>query len=364
MGISTSQSIRIPSRVSDLVSVICLAFRRIELQEFRGVSADDGRFVVLRQRVRTIDEPDRIVHSHVEWIVRSQNDVIAAVEGDEILELMLRKDDGVEIELAQIARGRVRNAATTVFPRAVCMIDSTGIRRQITASVGDADLELRVAVQHAVEDQMVNRNGGIQRITDHINKVVIRESLPIRKTVRMQKDQHVTKREQLSLTRELNKLEQALGGIKEMGGTPDIMFVVDTNKESIAIREANRLGIPVVAVLDSNSDPAGVDYPIPGNDDAGRAIALYCDLVSKAVIDGISRSASAQGVDLGAAEEPVAETVLDEPAADKANGQDTAAEASESETPAEETKPTEQADAGADTAADEAPAAEEAKPTA
>ncbi|MGI9465474.1 MAG: 30S ribosomal protein S2, partial [Aestuariivirgaceae bacterium] len=94
--------------------------------------------------------------------------------------------------------------------------------------------------------------------------------------------QGFTKREQLSLTRELNKLEQALGGIKDMGGTPDIMFVIDTNKEAIAIKEANRLGIPVVAILDSNCDPEGVDFPIPGNDDAGRAIALYCDLVSKA----------------------------------------------------------------------------------
>ncbi len=124
--------------------------------------------------------------------------------------------------------------------------------------------------------------------------------------------QGFTKREQLTLTREQNKLEQALGGIKDMGGTPDIMFVIDTNKEAIAIKEANRLGIPVVAVLDSNSDPEGVDYPIPGNDDAGRAIALYCDLVSKAVIDGISRSQSAEGVDIGASEAPVIEDVPEE----------------------------------------------------
>lgn len=141
--------------------------------------------------------------------------------------------------------------------------------------------------------------------------------------------QGFTKREQLSLTREMNKLEQALGGIKDMGGIPDIMFVIDTNKEQIAIKEANRLNIPVVAVLDSNSDPAGVDFPIPGNDDAGRAIGLYCDLVSKAVIDGISRSQSSTGIDIGAAEEPLAE-VIEEPAAEEA-------------APAEEVAPAEEA---------------------
>jgi small subunit ribosomal protein S2 len=126
--------------------------------------------------------------------------------------------------------------------------------------------------------------------------------------------QGFTKREQLTLTREKDKLELALGGIKDMGGIPDILFVIDTNKESIAIKEANRLGIPVVAVLDSNSDPAGIDFPIPGNDDAGRAIALYCDLIARAAIDGISQSAAGTGVDLGAAEEPMAEEAVAEPA--------------------------------------------------
>jgi small subunit ribosomal protein S2 len=126
--------------------------------------------------------------------------------------------------------------------------------------------------------------------------------------------QGFTKREQLTLTRERDKLELALGGIKDMGGIPDILFVIDTNKEAIAIKEANRLGIPVVAVLDSNCDPAGIDFPIPGNDDAGRAIALYCDLVARAAIDGISQSAAGTGVDLGAAEEPMAEAAVAEPA--------------------------------------------------
>ena len=119
----------------------------------------------------------------------------------------------------------------------------------------------------------------------------------------------LTKRELLHVSREKEKLEKALGGIKDMGGTPDILFVIDTNKEQLAIRDANRLGIPVVALIDTNSDPAGVTFPIPGNDDAGRAVALYCDLVSRAIIEGISQSQSRSGVDIGAAAEPVAEDV-------------------------------------------------------
>jgi small subunit ribosomal protein S2 len=113
----------------------------------------------------------------------------------------------------------------------------------------------------------------------------------------------LTKKEMLQLTRERDKLERALGGIKEMGGLPDILFIIDTNKESIAVKEANKLGIPVVAVLDSNSDPDGVAFPIPGNDDALRAIDLYCDLVSGAVLDGIQAEMIASGIDVGEQED-------------------------------------------------------------
>ncbi|MBU3889883.1 MULTISPECIES: 30S ribosomal protein S2 [Methylosinus] len=120
----------------------------------------------------------------------------------------------------------------------------------------------------------------------------------------------VTKKERLLLTRERDKLEKALGGIKDMGGTPDLIFVIDTNKEQLAIKEANRLKIPVVAILDTNCDPDGITFPIPGNDDAGRAIALYCDLVARAAIDGISRSQGLSGVDIGAMEQPTAEPAL------------------------------------------------------
>jgi small subunit ribosomal protein S2 len=116
----------------------------------------------------------------------------------------------------------------------------------------------------------------------------------------------LTKRELLELTRHRDKLDRALGGIKEMGGLPDILFVIDTNKEAIAVAEANTLRIPVVAILDSNSSPDGIAYPIPGNDDAMRAIHLYCDLVAGAVLDGLQAELAASGVDIGArAEIPI-----------------------------------------------------------
>ncbi len=113
----------------------------------------------------------------------------------------------------------------------------------------------------------------------------------------------LTKKELLGLTREREKLQRALGGIKEMGGLPDILFVVDTNKESIAIKEAKKLNIPVVGIIDSNSDPDGISYAVPGNDDAIRSIALYCDLVSRAVLDGLQQEAIASGSDIGESEE-------------------------------------------------------------
>jgi small subunit ribosomal protein S2 len=116
---------------------------------------------------------------------------------------------------------------------------------------------------------------------------------------------HRSKKELLQITRERDKLELSLGGIKDMGGIPDLMFVIDTNKESIAIQEARKLNIPVVAILDTNCDPDGINFPVPGNDDAARAIQLYCDLVADAVIDGLAAGQSASGVDLGAAEAPV-----------------------------------------------------------
>jgi small subunit ribosomal protein S2 len=116
-----------------------------------------------------------------------------------------------------------------------------------------------------------------------------------------------TKKERLTLQRERDKLDRSLGGIKDMGGLPDLIFVIDTNKEDIAIQEAQRLNIPVAAIVDTNSDPKGITYVVPGNDDAGRAIALYCDLIARAAIDGISRAQGDSGIDVGASVRPVAE---------------------------------------------------------
>ncbi len=157
--------------------------------------------------------------------------------------------------------------------------------------------------------------------------------------------QGLTKKELLMLTRESDKLERALGGIKDMGGLPDILVVIDTNKEDIAINEANKLGIPVVGVIDSNADPEGITHPVPGNDDAIRAISLYCDLMVGSVLDGIQAEIGTTGGDIGASEAPAeelpTEAVVEEAAAPVAEeaaapaAEETPAEAPAEETPAE-----------------------------
>ena len=163
-----------------------------------------------------------------------------------------------------------------------------------------------------------------------------------------------TKKEILNLTRERDKLELAIGGIKDMGGLPDLMIVIDTNKESIAIAEAHKLGIPVIAILDSNCNPDGITYPVPGNDDATRAIELYCSLFSGAVIDGIEQGAVSSGVDIGAQAEPSPEAALEAPAEETPVEEAPVEEAPVEEAPAEET-PAEEAPAE-EAPAEEAPA--------
>jgi small subunit ribosomal protein S2 len=147
----------------------------------------------------------------------------------------------------------------------------------------------------------------------------------------------LTKKERLGMERDQAKLQASLGGIREMGGLPDLIFVIDVNKEDLAILEARKLGIPVVAVVDTNCSPDGVDYIIPGNDDAARAIALYCDLVSRAALDGMSAQLETAGVDLGTLEEGTVEEALAAETAEEAP-EDAAVEApaeAEAETPAE-----------------------------
>ena len=150
----------------------------------------------------------------------------------------------------------------------------------------------------------------------------------------------LTKKERLGIERDQGKLQASLGGIREMGGTPDLLFVIDVKKEALAVAEANKLGIPVVAVVDTNCAPDGIDYIIPGNDDAARAITLYCDLAARAALDGMSAQMGAAGVDLGAMEEaPVEEVAAEAPAeapAAEAPAEEAAAEEAPAEAPAEE----------------------------
>ena len=146
----------------------------------------------------------------------------------------------------------------------------------------------------------------------------------------------MTKKERLGLERQQAKLQAALGGIREMGGPPDLLFVIDVNKEALAVAEARKLGIPVVAVVDTNCDPDGIDYIIPGNDDAARAISLYCDLAARAALEGMSAQLGAAGVDIGALEDAPAEAALEAESASGGAGGEAAAEAAE---PAEAAQP-------------------------
>ena len=175
----------------------------------------------------------------------------------------------------------------------------------------------------------------------------------------------LTKKEVLQLTRERDKLELSLGGIRDMGGIPDVMFVIDANKEELAIKEANVLGIPVVAILDSNVSPEGIAFPIPANDDASRAIRLYCDSVSAAATRGGQQGQAARGVDLGAMDEPPAEEALAEPVAEEAAPKPAAKKKAAAEPVAAEAAPAEEAPtpetAVAEEAAAEEPTQEEAK---
>ena len=178
-----------------------------------------------------------------------------------------------------------------------------GTKRQAQEPVADA---ARRSGQHFVNHRWL---GGMLT-----NWKTISNSIKRMKSLEEQLsgDTHgLTKKEVLQLTRERDKLEKSLGGIRDMGGLPDVMFVVDTNKEELAIKEANVLGIPVVAVLDSNSNPEGIAFPVPGNDDASRAIRLYADAVAEAAVNGKSGNAQRQGVDIGAMAEPPAEAALE-----------------------------------------------------
>lgn len=210
-----------------------------------------------------------------------------------------------------------------------------GTKRQASEPIAEA---ARNSAQYYVNSRWL---GGMLTNWNTISNSIKR--LKYLEEVLASPDSGLTKKERLLRTRELDKLERALGGIKNMPGLPSMMFVVDTNKEAIAIKEAQRLGIPVVALLDTNCSPDGITYPIPGNDDAGRSVALFCDLISRAALDGISRNKTGLGVDLGAADVAPVEQVLEEapvepaaPAAEAAAPAEAAAEpAADGDKPAE-----------------------------
>ena len=208
-----------------------------------------------------------------------------------------------------------------LFARALDFISSTsaaggkvlfvGTKRQAQGPIADA---ARASGQHFVNHRWL---GGMLT-----NWKTISNSIKRLKTLEEQLSgdtSGLTKKEVLNRTRERDKLEMSLGGIRDMGGIPDVMFVIDANKEELAIKEANVLGIPVVAILDSNVSPDGIAFPVPANDDAARAIRLYCDAVAQAATRGGQQARANRGEDLGAAVEPAAEAVLTEEAAPAAD---------------------------------------------
>jgi small subunit ribosomal protein S2 len=181
-----------------------------------------------------------------------------------------------------------------------------GTKRQAQGPIADA---ARASNQHFVNHRWL---GGMLT-----NWKTISNSIKKLKTLEEQLSGDgtgFTKKETLQMTRERDKLEMSLGGIRDMGGIPDVMFVIDANKEELAIKEANVLGIPVIAILDSNVDPSGIAFPIPANDDAARAIRLYCEAIATAATQGNVKQKVSAGIDLGAEIEPASEPALTEPA--------------------------------------------------
>ncbi|MEZ5939102.1 MAG: 30S ribosomal protein S2 [Hyphomonadaceae bacterium] len=176
-----------------------------------------------------------------------------------------------------------------------------GTKRQAADSVAEAAGR---CAQYFMNDRWL---GGTLTNWETVSKS-IRRLRELDETIERGESTGLTKKELLQLSREQGKLQRVLGGIRNMGGLPNLMFVIDTNKEAIAVKEARKLGIPVVAIVDTNCDPDEVDFPIPGNDDASRAIQLYCGLIADAVLDGLAESSVAAGVDIGDSE------VVEEPA--------------------------------------------------
>ena len=248
-------------------------------------------------------------HQTHRWNPRMKPYIFGARNGIHILDLS--QTVPLFARALEFISGSVQSGGKVLF---------VGTKRQAQQPIADA---ARSCGQHFVNHRWL---GGMLT-----NWKTISQSIKRMKTLEEQLSGDttgLTKKEVLQLTRERDKLENSLGGIRDMGGIPDVMFVIDANKEELAIKEANVLGIPVVAILDSNVDPSGISFPIPANDDASRAVRLYCEAIAIAATRGGREAVVASGVDIGAMDEPLPEVVVEE-AAVEAAPEATMAEAAE-----------------------------------
>ena len=252
-------------------------------------------------------------HQTHRWNPRMKPYIFGARNGIHILDLS--QTVPLFARALEFISGSVQSGGKVLF---------VGTKRQAQQPIADA---ARSCGQHFVNHRWL---GGMLT-----NWKTISQSIKRMKTLEEQLSGDttgLTKKEVLQLTRERDKLENSLGGIRDMGGIPDVMFVIDANKEELAIKEANVLGIPVVAILDSNVDPSGISFPIPANDDASRAVRLYCEAVATAATKGGREAVVASGADIGAMDEPLPEVVVEDAPAEAAP-EATMAEAAEA-TPA------------------------------
>ena len=248
-------------------------------------------------------------HQTHRWNPRMKPYIFGARNGIHILDLS--QTVPLFARALEFISGSVQSGGKVLF---------VGTKRQAQQPIADA---ARSCGQHFVNHRWL---GGMLT-----NWKTISQSIKRMKTLEEQLSGDttgLTKKEVLQLTRERDKLENSLGGIRDMGGIPDVMFVIDANKEELAIKEANVLGIPVVAILDSNVDPSGISFPIPANDDASRAVRLYCEAVATAATRGGREAVVASGADIGAMDEPLPEVVVEEVPAETAR-EATMAEAAE-----------------------------------
>lgn len=237
-------------------------------------------------------------HTARRWNPKMEEFIYGTRQGVHILDL--RKTMPMMYQALQTLKQVVENGGRVLF---------VGTKRQAAEPIAEAATK---CAQHYVNFRWP---GGMLTNWQTISKSLDRLKQLDDLMGQDQEETGLTKKETLQMMREREKLNRALGGIREMGGQPDILFVIDTNKEQLAIAEANKLGIPVVGIVDTNADPDHIDYPVPGNDDAGRAIQFYCDLVADVVLEGIQSEMKYRGGDFGSSENPPAESATEAPKA-------------------------------------------------